>query len=188
MKKPKLSDLVVITSNENKLSEINQILGTNHKVSTLNVPEIQSLDLDEVISAKAKAAYQKIKKPVLVTDVSLEIDALGRLPGPFVKFFLKTLGAEKTVGLIKGKNTKTKVTDAIAIYDGKNLKIFKGTVYGHLVTKSRGKHGFGFDFVFVPAGFNKTYSQMSPEEKNKISHRALALKRLKSYLQVDSDA
>ncbi|MEX2028650.1 MAG: non-canonical purine NTP pyrophosphatase [Candidatus Curtissbacteria bacterium] len=187
MSKIKLSDLVVITSNENKIAEINQILGTGHKVSTLDVPEIQSLDLDEVITAKAKYAYEIIKKPVLVTDVSLEIEALNGLPGTFVKFFLKTLGAEKTVSLIPGKNTKTRVTDAIAIYDGKNLKIFKGTIYGHLIAKSQGKHGFGFDFVFVPAGFNKTYSQMSPAEKNKISHRALALKKLKSYLQVGSD-
>ena len=66
--KIKLSDLVVITSNENKLSEINAILGTNHKVSTVDVEEIQSLDLDKVIIAKAKAAYAKIKKPILVTD------------------------------------------------------------------------------------------------------------------------
>jgi non-canonical purine NTP pyrophosphatase (RdgB/HAM1 family) len=183
MNKLKLKDIVIITSNENKLSEINRILGTDHKVSTVNIPEIQSLNLDEVISAKAKAAYEKIKKPVLVTDVSLEIEALDGLPGPFVKFFLKTLGAEKTVALIKGKNTKTKVTDAIAIYDGKTLKIFKGEVYGHLVDKERGTNGFGFDFVFVPDGFKKTYSQLSPEEKNKISHRALALKKLKKYLE-----
>ena len=178
----KLSDLVVVTSNSGKLQEINEILGTNHKVSTIDIPEIQSLDRSQVIASKAKAAYQKIKKPVLVTDVSLEIGSLGGLPGPFVKFFLKTLGAEKTASLIKGKNTKTKVTDAIAIYDGKTLKIFKGIVYGHLVPKSRGKHGFGFDFVFIPLGHTKTYSQMSPAEKNKISHRALALKKLKKYL------
>ncbi len=182
MSRIKLSDIVVITSNENKLSEINQILGTSHKVSTLDVPEIQSLNLNEIIAFKAKAAYQKIKKPVLVTDVSLEIESLGGLPGPFVKFFLKTLGAEKTVGLIKGKNTKTKVTDAIALYDGKTVKIFKGAVHGHLIPKARGSHGFGFDFVFIPNGLAKTYSEMSPAEKNKISHRALALKRLKKYL------
>lgn len=182
MSKIKLSDLVVFSTNPGKIAEINSILGTNHKVSKINIPEIQSLSLDEVISAKAKEAYRRIKKPVLVTDVSLEIEALGSLPGPFVKFFLKTLNAEKTVGLIKGKNTKTKITDAIAIFDGKNLKIFKGQVYGHLIPKAKGKHGFGFDFVFIPEGASKTYAQMSPEEKNKISHRAIALKKLKAYL------
>ncbi|MBI3443521.1 non-canonical purine NTP pyrophosphatase, partial [Candidatus Woesebacteria bacterium] len=114
----KLSDLVVVTTNTGKIEEINDILGTNHKISAIDLPEIQSLDLDEVISAKAKAAYEKIKKPVLVTDVSLEIKGLNGLPGPFVKFFLKTLGAEGTVRLVKG-NRRTKVTDAVAVYDGK---------------------------------------------------------------------
>lgn len=179
--KIKLKDLVVVSTNPGKIQEINDILGTNHKVSTIDVPEIQSLDLDEVITAKAKAAYAKIKKPVLVTDVSLEIEALGGLPGPFIKFFLKTIGEEGTVKLIKGKNTKTKATEAVAIYNGKIFKVFKGVVTGHLVPKKRGKNGFGFDFVFVPKGYKKTYSQLSREEKNKISHRALALKKLKNY-------
>lgn len=182
MSKIKISDLVVITSNKGKLAEINEILGTSHKVSTIDIPEIQSLDLDEIIIDKAKAAYKKIKKPVLVTDVSLEIKSLNGLPGPFVKYFLATLGAEKTVRLIKGKNTKTKVTDAVAIYNGKTLKVFKGTIHGHLVDKARGNEGFGFDFVFIPDGYKKTYAQMSPAEKNRISHRAVALKKLKRYL------
>ena len=177
----KLSDLVVITSNIGKIEEINAILGTDHKVSTIEVPEIQSLNLDEVITAKAKAAYEKIKKPVLVTDVSLEIEGFGGLPGPFVKFFLKTLGAEKTVKLVKGSR-RTKVTDAVAVYDGKILKIFKGTVWGKVVPKSRGTSGFGFDFVFVPDGYRQTYAQMPSAVKNKISHRAMALKKLKDYL------
>lgn len=182
MSKIRSSDIVVVTSNKNKLEEINKILGTNHQASTLDIPEIQSLDLDEVITAKAKAAFEKIKKPVLVTDVSLEIEALGGLPGPFVKFFLNTIGAEKTVKLIKNKVTRTKVTDAVAIYDGKSLKIFKGTIHGRLVSKARGTQGFGFDVVFIPENHKKTYAEMTAKEKNKISHRAKALKKLKKYL------
>lgn len=178
----KLKDLVVVTSNIGKVGEINYILGANHKVSTIDIPEIQSLDLDEVITAKAKIAWQKIKKPVLVTDVSLEIEGLGGLPGPFVKFFLKTLGAEKTVQLVKGSR-RTKVTDAVAIYDGKTLKIFKGTIWGKVIPKAKGTNGFGFDFVFVPDGYNKTWAQMPSSLKNKISHRARALQKLKKYLE-----
>ena len=182
MSKLKRQDLVVVTTNENKLSEINAILGTNHKVSTIDVPEIQTLDLDELIKAKAKAAYEKIKKPVLVGDVSMEIEALGGLPGPFIKYFLNTLDTEGTVALLKGKNTKTKVTDVVAIYDGKIAKIFKGIIHGTLVPKNRGTNGFGFDKVFVPNGYTKTLAQMPNSLKNKISHRARALKKLKKYL------
>lgn len=181
-----LSNIVVVTSNKNKLAEINEILGTNHKVSKLDVPEIQSLDIDEVITAKAKEAYAKVKKPVLVEDISLEIKNLKGLPGPFVKFFLHTLGTEGTVALLGNKSTETKVTAATAIYDGKNLKIFKGTVNGTLVKKDRGTGGFGFDKVFVPNGYKQTYAQMPTGLKNRISHRALALKKIKKWLGENS--
>lgn len=182
MNKPKLSDIVVVTTSYNKLAEINQILGTNHKVSKIEIPEIQSLDLDEVITHKAKEAYQMVKKPVLVEDISFEVQALKGLPGPFIKFFLKTLGTEGTAKLVGRKKTDTKVTAAVAIYDGKNLKIFKGIVYGTLSTKNKGEFGFGFDKIFIPRGYNHTLGQMPPSLKNKISHRALALKKLKKYL------
>ena len=182
MSKIRLADLVIVASNENKLAEINEILGTNHKVSKIDIPEIQSLDLDEIIACKAKVAYAKIKKPVLVEDISLEIKALNGLPATFVKFFLEKLGTEGTVELIGKSKTDTTVTAAVAIYDGRNLKILKGSVQGTLSPKNRGEHGFGFDKVFIPKGYSKTYAQMPPSLKNKISHRALALKKVKNYL------
>ena len=175
--------MVVVTSNQNKIAEINEIIGTNHKVSKLDIPEIQSLDIDEVITHKAKSAFEKIKKPVLVEDISLAIKALNGLPGPFVKFFLQTLGTEGTVKLVGKAKTDTKVTAAIAIYDGKKLVIFNGIVYGTLSPKNRGVNGFGFDKVFVPIGYRQTFAEMPPSLKNKISHRALALKKVKAYLK-----
>ena len=178
----KISDITVVTSNKDKLTEINKILGTNHKVSALDIAEIQSLDLEEVIIHKAKEAYAKIKKPVVVEDISLEIKALNGLPGTFVKFFLQKLGTEGTVKLIDDAKTDTTVTAAVAIYNGKDLKIFKGKVSGTLSRQNRGVHGFGFDKVFIPKGYNKTYAQMSPALKNEISHRAIALKKVKKFL------
>lgn len=182
MSKISVKDLTVVTSNKDKLAEINQILGTNHKVSALDIAEIQSLDLEEVIIHKAKEAYAKIKKPVLVEDISLEIKALNGLPGTFVKFFLERLGTEDTVRLIRKSKTDTTVTAAVAIHDGRSLQIFKGKVLGTLSKKDRGTGGFGFDKVFIPKGYNKTYAQMSPTLKNKISHRAKALKKVKRFL------
>ena len=188
MSKLKLSDLVVVTSSPDKLAEINEILGTNHKVSKLDIPEIQSLDLDEVIENKAKSAYQKIKKPVLVEDISFEIKALKGLPGTFIKFFLTTLGTEGTVAFVKGEDTTTKVTAAVAIFDGKNLKVFKGTIYGTLSPKDRGEYGFGFDKVFIPNGYNQTLAEMPPSLKIKISHRAKVLEKVKGYFSEKSSA
>ena len=177
----KISDLVVVTTSKDKIAEINQILGTNHKISTLDIPEIQSLDLDEVISHKTEDAYKIINKPVLVEDISLEIKALKGLPGTFIKFFLQTVGTEGTVKMIGSAKTDTKVTAAVAIYDGKDLRIFKGTIYGTLSPKNRGPYGFGFDKIFIPRDYTKTFAQMPPSLKNKISHRAKALRKVKEY-------
>lgn len=177
----KLSDFVFVTSNKNKIIEINEILGTNYKVTRFDVPEIQSLDLNKVIVEKAKKAYLQFKIPVAVEDVSIEIKSLNGLPGTFVKFFIKTLGIEGTVKLLGKKSKETKSTCAIAIYDGKTMKIFKGTVNGILIKKGRGKNGFGFDSAFIPLGYKQTYAEMSAAEKNKISHRAKALRKLKKY-------
>lgn len=182
MNKIRLDDLRVVTTNEDKLAEINKILGTNHQVSNIDIPEIQSLDLDEVIAHKAKEAYRKIKKPVLVEDISLEIKSLNGLPGTFVKFFLERLGTEDTVKLVGKSKTDTTVTAAVAIYDGQNLEIFKGVVAGTLSKKNRGEHGFGFDKVFIPDGYAQTYAQMPAKVKNQISHRAIALKKVKKFL------
>ncbi|OGD86038.1 hypothetical protein A2696_04115 [Candidatus Curtissbacteria bacterium RIFCSPHIGHO2_01_FULL_41_13] len=70
----------------------------------------------------------------------------------------------------------------MAIYDGKNLKIFKGIVSGSLSAKDRGEHGFGFDKVFIPKGYDQTLGEMPPSLKNKISYRAKALQKVKEYL------
>lgn len=182
MKKLKLEDIVVVTSNKNKLAEINSILGINHKVSKINVPEIQSLDLDEVITAKVKTAFSIIKNPVMVTDVSLELEGLKGLPGTFVKYFINTVGSDGIGALLNGRSKKAKAIEAEAIYDGKNLKIFKGSMKGHIISKNRGTNGFGFDRVFVPKGYEITFAQMPTSIKNKISHRAEALRKVKKYL------
>ena len=182
MNKLKLKNITVVTSNKYKIGELTSILGIGFKLKKIDIPEIQSLDLDEVITEKAKMAYQKIKKPVLVEDVSFEIEALNGLPGPFIKFFLQTLGTEGIIKLIGDRPTKTKVTAAVAIYDGAKLKIFKGKVSGKLSKTSLGENGFGFDRIFIPKGYKKTFAQTSQAQKNKISHRAKALTRLKEYL------
>lgn len=178
-----MNRFVFVTSNKHKAKEITEILGTDIKIREVDIPEVQSLDLDKVITAKAKSAYNILKKPVAVEDISFEIHALKGLPGPFIKFFLQTLGTEGTVKLIGKNKSDTTVTAAVAIYNGSKLKVFKGIVTGTLSKKNKGESGFGFDKIFIPKGYKQTYAQMSPELKNKISHRAKALKQLKKFLE-----
>lgn len=182
MSRANFKNFVLVTTNKNKLEEINEILGSNHKLSKIEISEIQSLNIDQVITEKAKAAYEKIKKPIIVEDISLEIQSLNGLPGPFVKFFLQALGTEGTVKLIGNKSTKTRVIASLALYNGTTLKIFKGIVWGTLSKKNRGENGFGFDKVFIPKGYKQTYAEMDSKLKNKISHRAKALEKIKAYL------
>lgn len=172
-----------ITSNKNKAKEIKKILGTQIKVIEMDIPEIQSLDLDEVVTQKAKSAFNILNIPVAVEDVSFEIDALNGLPGTFIKFFIYKLGSEGTAKLIKSKNRKASVTAAIALFDGSKTKILKGVVKGSLTKENQGQSGFDFDRIFIPDGFKNTYAEMSTELKNKISHRSKALSKLKKYLQ-----
>ncbi len=179
----KLADYTFITSNKNKALELRQILGSSIKIKELDLDEIQSLDLDEVIKAKAKAAYEIVKKPVIVEDISFSIKYLNGLPGPFIKYFLMSIGTEGTVKLIGGNPSNTTVTAAIAAYDGQKLKIFKGVVKGTLSKTNKGESGFGFDRIFIPSGYKQTYAQMDSELKNKISHRAKALNKLKKFLK-----
>ena len=87
-----LKDFVFITGNPNKLSWLNKFIG--HKVESVDIDldEVQSLDQEFVVKDKAIRAYQIAKKTVLIEDVSLKFNALGGLPGPFIKSFLKSLG------------------------------------------------------------------------------------------------
>lgn len=178
----KLSDITVVTSNKYKIAEINSILGTNHKVSTFDIPEIQSMDLDEVITAKVKEAYKLLKKPVMVEDVSVDIKALKGFPGPLVKFFVSVLGADGIAKLLINKNTNTEITASVALYNGCNLKIIKEKIKGKIADKPRGSSGFGFDPIFIPNGHTKTFAQLTKKEKNKISHRGKVLQKVKKYL------
>ncbi len=180
-----LKDLTFVTSNKNKVREIGQILGPEVRIRELDISEIQSLDLDQVVSAKAKAAFQVVKKPVVVEDVSFEIEALNGLPGTFIKFFMQRLGSEKTACLVGHEKTNTTVTAAVALYDGIKLKIFKGVTHGTLSKKDRGTSGFAFDHIFIPKGHKKTFAEMNAELKNKISHRAKAFRKLKRFMEAE---
>lgn len=178
-------NITLVTGNQHKLKEYMAVVPGNSSINltskNIDLPEIQSLDLIEIITDKVKRAYDVVKAPVIVEDVSAGLDRLNGLPGPFVKFFIEKLESNPLVELSKEPNEKATITCITAFYDGTNLIHGVGTIKGTVVPP-RGERGFGFDFVFVPDGFNKTMSEMSFEDKNKISHRYLAVKDLFSKL------
>ena len=175
--------LVVVTGNSSKASEIASITGRLVEPLDLEIREIQSLDVEEVAREKALEAYARVKKPVVVDDTGMTIRALGGLPGALVSWFLDTLGPEGLLKLVgETKDRSATVSTCVAYADAHGARTFLGTVQGQLSTELRGANGFGYDPIFIPEGEVRTYAEMTPEEKNAISMRRLALAKLKEFL------
>lgn len=121
--------------------------------------------------------------PVLVEDTCLCFNAMGGLPGPYVKWFLKNLGPDGLHRMLHGWDDKSGYalcTFAYGSRDGE-ISLFKGKTDGTIVPP-RGPRDFGWDPCFQPIGYDQTYAEMDKSEKNKISHRAKALAELRLHL------
>lgn len=170
-----------VTANPNKLAEAQAILPWPLTSAHLELMEIQSLDLEEIITHKLKEAFDQIGSPVIVDDVSAELESLNGLPGPFIKFFEQKLGADALYKLSKVKGDRAKIICCMGYYDGQKQVVVRGVLHGKVVAP-RGDNGWGFDKVIVPDGQTSTMSEMLSEQKNKLSHRYLALQELSKVL------
>ncbi len=176
-------DIYFITSNKGKLNEVRQLLGIEIKSRSVELDEIQGIRAETVAADKAKRAYAIVKKPVLVEDTALYINALNGFPGALIKFMEMTVGYDGTCRMLRGyKDKRATAESCIVFYDGKDLKSFSGRVHGTISDRTRGTDGFGFDCLFIPDSSKKTFAEMGTEEKNRISHRRKAVLKLKRYL------
>ena len=178
-------EITMVTGNENKLKEIQKIFeNPNIKKEKLELDEIQTLNSLELTQHKAKQAYDILKRPVIIEDTSFEISALNNLPGPFIKFFIDKLGNEAPIILLNNQtNRLAKAITTACYYDGKYIIHAEGIVKGEITQKLSEGEGFGFDFCFIPKGYDKTVAELGSETKNQISWRAKALKELKYALE-----
>jgi inosine triphosphate pyrophosphatase len=178
-----MQTVTLVTGNKHKIEEYKRLLPTDFafEAQEIDLDEIQSFDSEKIIADKARRAYDIIGKPVLVEDVSAGLDALQGLPGPFIKFFEQQLGKDALYQLAK-EDTRATAICTIGYYDGTKLLIAKGVVHG-TAEPLRGDNGFGFDGVFMPKGHSKTYAEMSPSEKDTLSHRSLAVQDLLRQLK-----
>lgn len=174
-----------VTSNENKVREAEAILGRRLRRANIDIPEIQSLDVEEVVKAKARAAFGRIKRPVLVEDTGFYIPALNNFPGPLIKWLLKTIGNQGICNLLKEeKNRRVTVKTCFCLYNGKKFRIFSGEKTGTMPKNPEGTSGFGWDPIFIPDNYKKSFAEMSSEDKNLISMRKIALEKLRQFLQM----
>ncbi|MFN8257480.1 MAG: non-canonical purine NTP diphosphatase [Bacteroidales bacterium] len=187
-------ELVFATNNEHKLREISQILGNRFKVLSLSdincvedIPE-HSPTIEENSMDKAEYVYKRYQKNCFADDTGLEIEALEGRPGVISARYAgeeKNMdkNIEKVLNELNGiDNRRARFKTVISlIINGKKFQ-FEGVVNGTILTEKKGKGGFGYDPVFRPEGYTKTFAEMNPEEKNKISHRGIAVDKLTEFL------
>ena len=178
--------ITFITGNPAKAEQLGRHLEYPVTHKKLDLPEIQSLDLHEVIEHKAKEAFKEVGSTVLVEDVALTFTALGRLPGPLIKWFLTELDNEGLCSLLNGYDDRSALAQVcIGLYDGTELHIFEGSRIGTIAPVPKGERGFGWDPIFIPEGHEKTWGEMDIEEQKETSMRRIALKKLESFLKKD---
>ena len=176
------------TSNKGKFREaacITSEFGIKLKHLRGEKQEIQSNDLEEIASFAAEHAANSTGLAVVAEDSGFFVGALKGFPGPYSSYVFKTLGTEGILKLVgKKRDRKAFFLAAVAFCRPKaRPKCFTGVVNGRLASESRGLNGFGFDPIFMPnRGNRRTFAEMATDEKNAISHRALAFRKFSDWL------
>jgi XTP/dITP diphosphohydrolase len=191
--------LIVASRNAHKTREIQQILGSEFAVRDLRAcPEISEIiesgtSFEENAKLKALAVSRKLPGLVIADDSGLEVDALGGAPGIHSARYAGTNATNKEkidrlleelarAGTTKdARRARFRCVLALA-RNGEVLGVFEGIVEGQIADRPRGSRGFGYDPIFVPKGFQRTFGELGPAEKNQLSHRARALEKLRAFL------
>lgn len=183
--------ITFVTGNKKKLEEVQAILGDSLPFlivsAKIDLPELQGADPTDVSLEKCKLAAEQVQGPVMVEDTSLCFNALGGLPGIYIKWFLDKIGHEGLNNLLAAYTDKSAYAQCIfslSLGPGHAPIAFVGQTPGTIV-HARGPLDFGWDPVFQPSGYEQTYAELPKEVKNAISHRGRALEKVKEYLIVN---
>lgn len=183
MNKP-LKKLLFITSNKGKVEEARELLSKlNIEIVQRNLkyPEIQSNSLEEIARYGAEYCYAELRKPLFVEDSGLFIKSLNGFPGPYSSYVFKTIGNIGLLKLMQGiEEREAYFKSIVAYHDGEKIKIFSGIVRGKIGYEARGSFGFGFDPIFLYG--DRTFAELTVEEKNRVSHRSKSLAKLARWL------
>ena len=186
--------LIFATHNQHKVEELKKLLPSNISILSLTdincYEEIEETGTTLEENAKLKANFIKYKYGLdcFADDSGLEVDALGGSPGVYSARYA---GDEKNnednikkiwKELRDKDSTKAQFRTVIAASFGSKISIYEGKVIGNLIFEKRGNHGFGYDPIFIPEGYTKTFAELGDAVKNKISHRALATQKFLTEL------
>lgn len=198
MKKPSPSiSLVLATRNPGKLAELQALLADLSVALRVadDFPEAPTVDEDAATlegnaARKARALQAFTGLPALADDTGLEVEALGGAPGVHSARFASPTATDadnRTLLLaqLQGvENRRARFRTVLAFApDARTLHLFEGVVSGWILQEERGSEGFGYDSLFVPEGYTRTFAEMSMDEKNRISHRARALQAFMRFFR-----
>jgi XTP/dITP diphosphohydrolase len=189
-----MPDLVFVTNNNHKIKEISAIAGD--RIRFLSLADIGCNDeiiedattIEGNASLKSWFVYNKYGKDCFADDTGLEIDALDGRPGvKSARYAGEECNPENNIRKVLKEldgeeNRKARFKTIISLIIGGNEIQFEGTVEGVILHEKHGTDGFGYDPVFLPDGCDKSFAEMAPDEKNRISHRGRATEKLIAYL------
>lgn len=192
-------EIVLATSNKHKLQEVRSFLSP-HKIVVYGLNDL-NLKVEDVVEdapdykgnalLKAKAVAKLVDLPIIADDSGLEIEALNNEPGLHSARYAKELGGHanainEILKRLEGKeNRKARfICDIILLNEGDKPLLFEGIAKGEIALSPSGNDGFGYDPIFHSYEANKRFSELSEEEKNKVSHRGKALFKLLTYLRI----
>lgn len=159
---------VFITGNQSKADYLSRQLGVELAHQKVDLDELQSTDLHTIVAHKLQQAYDVVKQPVLVEDVSLAYNALGDLPGPYIKWFVEHAGDEACCRMLDGFGDRSAVIRCtFGYYDGTDMTFFDSELPGSISGEPRGENGFGFDRFFINEGYDITRAEMTQEENER---------------------
>jgi inosine triphosphate pyrophosphatase len=179
--------LILVSSNPNKGIEAERILGIPLLRVSIVLPEIQAAGVEEITRYKLEIARTKGYSHLIVEDVSLGFDELGNVPGPYVRWLLEAAGGKGLAAIAYALNNRAaKAECCVAYWNGTKGEIFRGICEGEILVEPRGERNFGWDAWFQPSGSKKTFAEMTPREKDYVSHRGAAYRQLAAYLQSEN--
>ena len=178
----------LVTSNSGKVEELTSILEPfGHNASQLNIPcpEIQASTLEKVVDFGLEWLHsQGTPAPLIIDDAGVFVDELKGFPGVYSRYVYDTInpnGLLKQMEGIDNRSASFKCVIGLLLEDGSTHK-FVGECPGNIIHEMRGNGGFGYDPIFIPEGYDKTFAELPPEDKNRVSHRGRAMQKLIKFI------
>ena len=176
--------LLFVTTNIGKLHEVQAMLPVEVAHLPIHVPEIQALDVDEVVRAKAQWGYAHAGVPVLVEDTGLAFTAWNGLPGALIRWFMETVGSSGLCHMLHtGQDRGATATCTFDLFDGHEHQLFSGLVHGTIALAPRGQNGFGWYDILIPDGYLQTFAEMPVEQRHALTMRKIAADQLRAFLE-----